>query len=175
MKRLLEHYGGAALLVTHNRDEAYDLCGQIALMDAGSLFAPKPTKELFADPGSITGAAITGCKNITAAAKTGEHEVAAPDWGIRLVTAQSVQDNVCAVGIRAHYFSPHITHNRFPVRFTDDMEEPFEYILQFRYENQADDAPDLWWQIPKEARNGQLPAELGIAPENVLLLYENEK
>jgi molybdate transport system ATP-binding protein len=174
MKRLLEWYSGAVLMVTHNRDEAYDLCGKIALMDAGSFLALKPPKELFADPGSIVGAVITGCKNITSAVKTGEYEIEAPEWGVRLTTARPVHDGLCAVGIRAHYFNPEIRRNRFPVRFTDEIEEPFEYILQFRYKNQAAAAPDIWWSIPKEMKRGKIPNELGVEPENILPLYSTE-
>jgi len=36
MKKLLDRYGGPALIVTHNSDEACDLCGRIALMDVGN-------------------------------------------------------------------------------------------------------------------------------------------
>ncbi|MCL1814955.1 MAG: ATP-binding cassette domain-containing protein, partial [Treponema sp.] len=128
MKKLLQQYSGSTLMVTHNRDEAYDLCGHIALMDTGAVLSVKPAKELFADPGSIAGAAITGCKNITAAQKIGEYEVTVPAWGVRLATALPVRDTLCAVGIRAHYFDPQTGHNRFPVRFTDETEGAFGFV-----------------------------------------------
>jgi len=172
MKRLLERYGGSTLMVTHNRDEAYNLCGRIALMDEGAILALKPTKELFSNPESVAGAVITGCKNICSARKIGEREVEVPDWGVRLVTAQPVREGLCAVGIRAHYFDPEIRQNRFPVRFTGEMEEPFEFSLQFRYENQPDNTQDVLWQLPKKKKNGGFPAMLGVEPENVLPLYE---
>jgi len=171
MKRLLERYGGSTLMVTHNRDEAYNLCGRIALMDAGSILALKSTKELFNNPESVVGAMITGCKNICAAKKTGEHEVEVPDWGIRLVTARPLREGLCAIGIRAHYFDPEIKQNRFPVRFSDEMEEPFEFSLQFRYQSQPDNTQDVLWLLPKEKRSADFPAMLGVAPENVLPLY----
>ena len=52
------------------------------------------------------------------------------------------------------------------------MEEPFETILQFRYAGQDPASPPVWWRIPKEKRPQSFPAELGVAPANVLLLYE---
>jgi len=174
MKRLLESYGGAVLMVTHNRNEAYDLCGRIALMDAGTILAHKPAKELFANPGTVAGAVITGCKNICAAIKTGEHEVEVPGWGVRLDTALPVQEGLCAVGIRAHYFDPETRRNRFPVRFTGGMEEPFEHVLQFRYVNQADGSRDILWQYPKDKKKERIPAMLGVEPENVLPLYKEQ-
>ena len=33
MKAILQDYGGVSLAVTHSRDEAYDLCSSIALME----------------------------------------------------------------------------------------------------------------------------------------------
>ena len=52
------------------------------------------------------------------------------------------------------------------------MEEPFETILQFRFASQKPDSPPVWWRLSKEKRPAQFPAELGIAPVNILLLYE---
>jgi len=158
-------------MVTHNRDEAYNLCGRIALMDAGTILSLKATKELFNNPESVAGAMITGCKNICSARKTGEYEVEVPDWGIRLVTARPLREGLRAVGIRAHYFDFETGQNRFPVRFTGEMEEPFEFCLQFRYENQRNNTQDILWLIPKEKKSAGVPAMLGVEPENVLPLY----
>ena len=76
------------------------------------------------------------------------------------------------MGIRAHYFHPSAPHNRYPVRFVEEMEEPFETILQFRYAGQDPSSPPVWWRIPKDKRPAAFPQELGVAPANVLLLYE---
>ena len=179
MKELLRGYGGVSLAVTHSRDEAYDLCRTIALMENGSIHAHKPTKQLFADPGTVTGAMMTGCKNIAKAHRVDEFSVEVPDWGLRLRTARPVRENLCAVGVRAHYFSANSSQNSFPVRILDMVEEPFEDIIRFRYRSQADGTPDLWWRIPKQYRpqdrvkNGDF--SLGVAPANVLLLYEPDR
>lgn len=175
MKALLHSYGGVSLAVTHSRDEAYDLCQTIALMENGRIHTHKPTKQLFADPGTVTGAMMTGCKNIAAAYRTDEFEVEVPDWGVRLRTARPVRDGLAAVGIRAHYFSTNSKQNSYPVQILDIVEEPFEDIIRFRYQHQADGTPDLWWRIPKQYRPQNRPdgagLSLGIAPANVLLLY----
>ena len=179
MKELLRGYGGVSLAVTHSRDKAYDLCRTIALMENGSIHAHKPTKQLFADPGTVTGAMMTGCKNIAKAHRVDEFSVEVPDWGLRLRTARLVRENLCAVGVRAHYFSANSSQNSFPVRILDMVEEPFEDIIRFRYRSQTDGTPDLWWRIPKQyrpqdrAKNGDF--SLGIAPANVLLLYEPDR
>ena len=172
MRDLLERFGREVLMVTHDRNEAYNMSREIAVMDRGRILTVKPTKALFADPGSVQAAILTGCKNIAAARRVGEHSVEVPDWGMTLETKQPVREGLCAVGVRAHYFHPAAQQNRFPVRFVEEMEEPFETILHFRYENQREGSPAIWWRLPKEKRPRNFPPELGVAAANVLLLYE---
>ena len=168
----LADYGREVLMVTHDRNEAYNMSAAIAVIDAGRLLSCKPTKELFADPGSVQAAILTGCKNIVPATKVGENSVFVPDWGVTLKTALPVRDSLKAIGVRAHYFSPGARQNRFPVRYAQEMEEPFETILQFRWVDQTQDSPPVWRRLPKDKRPQTFPEELGIAPANILLLYE---
>ena len=171
MRDLLAGIGCPVLLVTHSRDEAYHLCGRIGVMHGGALLTAGPTKALFADPGSVQAALITGCKNVAPARKTGEHEVEVPAWGVRFTTSQPVGDNLEAIGIRAHYFSAKAQQNRYPIVYAGEMEEPFEWIVQFRYAGQQPDSPPVWWRMPKDRRMVEMPGEVGIAPVNILLLY----
>jgi len=170
MRELLKTFGKSVLIVTHDRGEAYRLCHQIALVDKGKILIQKDTKALFADPESHEAAVMTGCKNIMDAEKTGEYELFVPAWGVHLKTALPLRDDLTAVGIRAHYFNARTNHNRYPVRFVDMIEEPFENIFQFRYEGQDEASPNLWWHLPKD-RSPREPYEAGIAPQNVLPLY----
>ncbi len=172
LKSLLKDFGHDVIMVTHSRDEAYHMCGRIAVVDNGHLLTVKPTKELFANPGSIRAAALTGCKNIAKAVKIGEHEVAVPEWGIHLTTAQPVKDNIVAVGIRAHYFNINAPKNRSDIVYESEMEEPFEWTVRFRFADQDADSEALWWRITKDKRPHDFPSAFGIAPENILLLYE---
>lgn len=171
MRELLAGFGKDVLLVTHSRDEAYHLCRRIAVMDEGHVLTLRDTKHLFADPGSIRAAMLTGCKNIAKAHKVSEYEVEVPEWGVRLTTAQPVRDDIKAVGIRAHYFHPRAQKNSYPVQYTDSMEEPFEWIIEFRYTGQDSSSPAMWWRIPKDRLPNPRPDTLGVAPANVLLLY----
>ena len=172
LRDLLTRFGHEVLMVTHDRGEAYNMSRMIAVMDRGRLLCVKPTKELFADPGSVQAAILTGCKNTIPARRADARRVEIPDWGVTFETKQEVREGLCAVGIRAHYFSPDARQNRFPVRFVEEMEEPFEFILRFRYAGQKEDSPPIWWRLPKDKRPQSFPAELGVAPANVLLLYE---
>jgi molybdate transport system ATP-binding protein len=172
MQKLLKRFGRNALMVTHSRGEAYLLCSRIALVDNGRIIALKETKALFDDPGSRQAAQLTGCKNITKAVKTGEYEIEAPAWGVRFTTKKPVREDLSAIGIRSHCFDAEIMQNRRHVSFTGEVEEPFEYILQFRYDDQNENSPDVWWRIQKGNNDAGRPAELGVDPADVLLLYE---
>lgn len=172
LRELLSQFGRDTVLVTHSRDEAYRMCARIGVIEGGRLLSVKETKSLFADPGSVAACRLTGCKNIAPGQKTGEYEVEVPAWGVRLRTAQPVGDGIKAVGIRAHHFSGRETENRFPVEYLGSMEEPFGWIIEFRFQGQRGDTPPLWLRMPKGLAAGGDMEALGVSPEHVLLLYE---
>ena len=174
VRDLLREYGKPVLMVTHSRDEAYNMSGRLGVMHGGRLLSMKPVKEMFADPGCVQAAVITGCKNIARAVRVGDYEAEVPDWGITLKTDKKLREDLSAVGIRAHYFHPESNYNAFPVQFVEEMEEPFETILQFRYQGQAEGSPSIWWRLPKDKKPRVFPEKIGIAPVNVLPLYEPE-
>lgn len=167
---LLRSYGRQAVLVTHSRDEAYHLCSQLCVMENGRIVRSGATKAVFADPRSEAAARLTGCKNISPARKIDERTVEASAWGLRLTTAQPVPNDLRAIGLRAHYFHPRASANRANVQWVGELEEPFEWILLFRYAGQNENTPPLWWRMPKDRKPTALPDIIGIAPENVLLL-----
>ena len=175
LRDMLNEFGREVLMVTHNRDEAYNMSREIAVMDQGRVLIQKPTKELFANPEHVQAALLTGCKNIAPARRVNEHELEVPTWGITLKTREALRENLTAVGIRAHYFHPGARENRYPVTFVEEMEEPFETIIQFRYDAQAMDSPPIWWRMSKEKRPQRFPESLGIAPVNVLPLYQSHR
>ena len=172
LKALLAGYDRGILMVTHDRDEAFRMCERLGVMEQGQMQTVKGTKELFADPETRAAAVLTGCKNIVEAQKTGEYEVIVPEWGIRLTTGKPVRDGLKAVGIRAHDFHPDTEENCFPVRILRETEEPFEWISEFSYEHQATGSPPVWWRYAREFRTNEPPKQLGVAPADVLLLYE---
>lgn len=211
MLETLKTFGKDTILVTHSRDEAYHMCGQVALMDKGRIFSFGAMKSVFANPKTIAGARITGCKNIAKAKKTGEKEIFVPEWGISLSVSHPVEDSLEAVGIRAHAFLPALpeivsasatsisstlnasntsnvtgtinittttgapsSFHSFPVVFSGELEEPFEWILQFRFSHQASDSLPLWWRIPKEQYPKNLPKCLYLSSDDILLLYPQD-
>lgn len=171
LRDLLKRYGREVLLVTHSRDEVYHMCRQIAVMHQGTILTQQETHALFADPQSIQAAMLTGCKNVVSAQKTGENTVFVPDWGISLRTAVPVREEIQAIGIRAHAFDPNETENRVQVSWIGEMEEPFEWITQFRFSGQSSDSAPVWRRFSKNIDTEQRPAHLGVAPKDILLLY----
>lgn len=172
LKRLLKRFGKDTILVTHSRDEAYELCKTLAIMEEGSVRGIGEMRRMFADPGTRVGALLTGCKNIVAAKRIAEHRVWVPDWGIELHSAAPVRDGLSAIGIRAHYFDPNEEANAFAVRMAEWVEEPFGWTIKFRYETQRQDSDAVWWRIAKSESGCPAAEKLGVAPENILLLYD---
>lgn len=103
---LLADFPGDVVIVTHSRDEAYHMCGQIAVMDAGRVLAHGPTKQVFADPRTVQGGRLTGCKNIFPARKVDDHTIFVPDWGVDLHPARMVEDGTGGHGRPRPFLPP---------------------------------------------------------------------
>ena len=169
---LLAAFQGPALLVTHNRDEAYRLCREMIVMDGGRVLRAGETKAVFADPRSCTAARLTGCKNILPCVKAGPRSVRLAGWEAELHLAAEVPEAVCAVGIRAHDFAPCAAGapNALPVRVVSFGENPFDWNLICT-------APGgegrLWWKVSKAtlaSPKPETPQYLTVRPESVMLL-----
>lgn len=170
IKEILKGFPHGVLMVTHSREEAYRMADQAAVIRNGELLTMKPIKKLFADPETIEAALITGCKNIAAVEKTGEQQVYVPEWGITLNTGKKVPEDIAAIGIRAHYFHENSPQNLEDIQYVGELEEPFEWILQFRYKNQKENTGAVWWRMSKEKRPLRFPERIGVSPANIMLL-----
>ena len=169
---LLSSFDGTALLVTHNRDEAYRLCKEMIVMDSGEVLRTGTTKEVFADPRRLTAARLTGCKNILPCVQVDEHHVHLTGWERELTVALPVPEACCAVGIRAHDFLPAAVEddNLMPVRVGASSENPFDWNVIC---NSVDGKGKLWWKVSKETLSSpppETPAYLRVAPENIMPL-----
>lgn len=169
---LLSNFDGTALLVTHDRDEAYRLCREMIVMDSGEVLRAGTTKEVFADPRRLTAARLTGCKNILPCVRVDEHHVRLTGWERELTVALPVPEGCCAVGIRAHDFAPEAAdgENRMPVQVGASSENPFDWNVIC---TAVDDTGKLWWKVSKTTLSSpppQAPAYLRVAPENIMPL-----
>lgn len=172
---LLSNFDGTALLVTHDRDEAYRLCREMIVMDSGEVLRAGTTKEVFADPRRLTAARLTGCKNILPCTRVDEHTVQLTGWNAPLHLAARVPEGCTAVGIRAHDFAPCApgAPNALPVQRLSTSENPFDWNVIFA-------APDgttrLWWKVSKANLDAAAPAApqcLAAAPESIMPLVDS--
>ena len=167
---VLASFAGPTLLVTHNRDEAYRLCREVIVMDAGKVLRAGEMKAVFASPESCTAARLTGCKNILPCRKTGPHTVCLSGWETELTLTAEVPEGCCAVGVRAHDLLPcdAAAQNALPVRCLSSSENPFDWNLIC-----ADPAGTsrLWWKVSKANLASLAPAAPAFlaAPPEVLM------
>ncbi|MEP0918019.1 molybdate ABC transporter permease subunit [Leptolyngbya sp. DQ-M1] len=106
----LREFKGVSLFVTHNLEEAYRVCDDLIVLEQGQTLAYGSKYDIFARPGRLGVAQLTGCKNISPVQVITEQEIYAIDWGIRLRVIEPLPDRFAYAGIRAHQ-----------IRFTDDL------------------------------------------------------
>ena len=172
---LLAGFAGTALLVTHNRDEAYRLCPDMVVMDKGRVLRTGATKAVFADPGSTAAARLTGCKNILPCTRVDAHTVRLAAGELLLTTALPVPEHCTAVGIRAHDFAPCAAgaQNALPVKAVSSSENPFDWNLIL----QLPGGTRLWWKVSKAtlaAAEPAVPAYLAAPPESIMPLADQK-
>lgn len=178
LSQVLQDYEGISVMVTHDRDEAYQLCENLLLLDRGRVLVGGRTRDIFQSPLTCQAARLTGCKNISRIERLGERRVLALDWGgLELVTEQRVDDSITAVGIRAHDFEAlsegearawreRENSNLIPVSSPNISEMPFEWHITL--------GNGLWWKREKDIHThntaGLVPDWLRVEPSALLLL-----
>ena len=174
----LKDYYGVTVMVTHDRDEAYQLCDNLLLMSRGRVLAAGKTRDIFQNPVTCQAARLTGCKNISRIERLGERRVRALDWNnIELAADRPVDDTITAVGIRAHDFESLSDGQAVDLQGREDAnlirvtsphisEMPFEWYITL--DN------GLWWKREKTIHThniaGQVPDWLRVEPSALLLL-----
>ena len=147
LREILAMQDISAILVTHDRDEAFRIAQEIATVDRGQLTTPMDKHELFRNPGTCAATTLTGCKNISAARRVDETHVTATDWGITLRVADATT-NVRHIAVRAHYLvlASESDADALPARIAEVIESTFTYIVMLRF---ADGAMPIRWEIDK--------------------------
>lgn len=115
----LAKYRGCSLYVTHNLEEAYRICKELVLLDAGGIVAAGPKEALFRQPPTTSAARLTGCRNLSRIRVVAPGTVEAVDWGCILQLSEPISPGVSHIGIREHELllaedTPSI--NTFPCR-----------------------------------------------------------
>lgn len=180
MREALATFNGPVVFVTHDMEEAFRFCSELVVLADGKVIASGPRQRLFEDPGTVTAARLTGCKNITAASLTSHGTVTVPAWGCELV-ARTDGRAPTYIGYRSHHFefqADASTPNTFPCWLMSTSEAPHEMTLYLRLHAapdqsaephlQADLPKDVWRKLQKDPQ----PWRITLDPERLLLLQE---
>lgn len=181
MMASLKEYQGSTLFVTHDIEEAYNLCENIAILNNGSVEAFGPKEKIFQKPESLETARITGCKNISAAIRKSRYILEAADWGIDIKTSLAIENGQGFTGIRANHIKladDSRQENCFPVWITDECEAPFRTTLYLKFGSQPRKLEDyhIQWEISKEQRQAisglSQPIMVYLDPMQIIFVEE---
>jgi molybdate transport system ATP-binding protein len=166
-----------AILVTHNRDEVYRLCPELAVVSGGGIAIKDAAHSVFQNPRFVNVARLTGCKNISPVKLLEGQELFALDWGLRLRAAGDVE-GITHVGIRAHDLLPADSNapagfNEARIAVSKHSSEPFEEVLLFinMDAKESSEKKEIWYKYSKYLKR-QVPEKLFFPPEALLLLRD---
>ncbi len=162
----LKDFDGFIIMVTHDRDEAFQFCDELIILDQGKIIAKGNTYEIFENPKKVEVARLTGCKNISKIEIIDDYHVKSLDWGLTFEVSEKVTENISHIGIRAHNFTPALKDdsNTFDTQNSTLIEMPFEWEVTL--------ANGLWWKIEKRIDDHEftIPDYLKINPKDIILL-----
>lgn len=165
---LLNDFDGFSILVTHDRDEVFQFCDELIILDKGKIIAKGNTHEIFENPGKVKVARFTGCKNISKVEVIDDYHLKSLDWGVTFEVSEKISHNITHIGIRAHDFSPADKDdvNAFDTTDSTKLEKPFEWEITL--------ANGLWWKCDKLIYEHEftIPDYLKVDPKDIILLEE---
>ncbi|WP_407420753.1 sulfate/molybdate ABC transporter ATP-binding protein [Methanobrevibacter sp.] len=162
----LKDFDGFTILVTHNRDEAFQFCDELIILDEGKIIAKGNTYEIFENPKKVQVARLTGCKNISEIEIIDDYHLKSQDWGLTFEVSEKITPNITHIGIRAHDFSAAEKDevNAFDTANSTKMEMPFEWEVTL--------SNGLWWKYEKQIYDHEfeIPKYLKVNPKDIILL-----
>jgi molybdate transport system ATP-binding protein len=100
---MLTGFNRTVLFVSHDRDEIYRICDNIAVISGGTICRTGTCRDVFTDPQTVAAARLTGCKNISRYERKGTRRIFIKDWNLLMDTSTDVPYESGSAGIRAHY------------------------------------------------------------------------
>ena len=183
---LLEEKKKPAILVTHDRNEAFRLCSKIAFVERGKYSRPVEKREFFESPSTVAAARLSGCKNISRLKWLSDDTAYALDWGIKIRVA-ATGAGVCPnfAGFRAHYLElcqdqDAAAENVFTCGIKRVIEDAFSYTVYFAQAGASSESALLAWEVEKslwkkiEASVGQEKIRVRIPFDKIMLLEGEE-
>ena len=172
----LAAFGGTTLWVSHDRDEVYRNCRRICVIDEGRSSPVVTMKELFANPGTVCAARLSGCKNFIPFVPQGAGKISIPEWGLCLSCDRTLGAGESVLGLRAHQlrFAAPEEENAFSCRIERMTENVFSMVVMLRPEGALPASPLLRMETNKEDWQGKTPEDsvtIAISSGELLLLH----
>ncbi|MBU3113515.1 sulfate/molybdate ABC transporter ATP-binding protein [Clostridium lacusfryxellense] len=182
LKEDLKDFKKTSIFVTHNIEEAYQLCNDIIIIAEGRIDASGHKNDIFNNPPTLYAMKLTGCKNISKAKKIGNNisgitVIKAIDWGCRITFNSELEDNITDIGIRAHYLELNEDGsdvNTFNCWIVSTGETLFRTMVYLKFSEPTANNKDyhIIWDISKEEwdliKNIPLPLKIRINPDKVI-------
>ena len=169
VREIIRDFGKPVLFVSHDREEVFRLTERIAIMGDGCIETLDEKNAVFADPKTVNGAALTGCRNISRIVPCGDTRVRALDWGVELELGRPAQD-AGFIGIRGHDIQFGDGENPLHCRVAEAVENPFSVTLLLRPEGAAGEL--VYRTSKKRGAAGAEALTVHMPHEYLLLLRE---
>ena len=128
----LARFGGDVILVSHSRDEICRLCDRVCVMSRGRSEPILEVSSLMKNPGTVSGALISGCKNLSPIRVMEDGRVLASRWGAALTPPRAPGPDEQTLGIRAHDLRLEGPGEAIDCRVDRVIDNVFSYILMLR-------------------------------------------
>ena len=171
VREIIRDFGKSVLFVSHDREEVFRLTQSIAIMRDGHIETMDEKNAVFADPKTVNGATLTGCRNISRIRMLGETSVLALDWGAKLELGRPVGD-AQFVGIRGHDIQPGDGENPIRCRVTEAVENPFSVTLLLSPAGEGACGTLVYRTSKKHGAHSAEAITVHMPKENLLLLKE---
>ena len=174
LREILDRFSGPVVWVSHDQGEVCRNCPQVCVLEAGASAPVTTLAELMVNPGTVSAARLSGCKNF-ASIRPGPGLVEVPAWGLTLESAAPWRAGVSTLGVRANRVHPAEAGelNAFFCRVLRVTEDGASVLTTLRPEAAAPGAPPLWMELPKDAWAALPDRErllAAIRPEDLMLL-----
>lgn len=172
----LREYKGIVIMVSHNREEIYQLSEEMIVIHEGKTVAYGNTIELFNQPQNLYAAQLTGCKNIKRI-EVNKNICTVPEWDMQFRIPAS-DKRYTHIGIRAHHFLLDKPRNgayyEFPVEDMTIEESIWEYTVCFKTTKKA--ISTIKWKIYKgqwKQENANHIKRLYLMEQDLMFLSED--
>ena len=170
LSEVFREFHGTVILVSHNMEESYRLCGKTAVLHGGHVEISGATADVFSSPKTKQATILTGCKNISRSSRTHDGKIHASDWDIELQCPDYHGDPEY-VGIRSNNIIHGGGVNSFTFRVIQAVKNPFSFTVMLLAKENASPVfwevnKNLWREIESDT------VRISFPPENLLMLKE---